>query len=84
MGATLPGRSEMFWEADELDWQEFAACAGADPDLFFLERGGIGYSEGKKFCRQCPVRQECLDYAVRHKIKFGLWGGLAERQRRKL
>ena len=58
-----------------LGWQERALCAQTDPEAFFPE---------KKVCQTCEVRAECLEYALGHDERFGIWGGLSERERRKL
>jgi WhiB family redox-sensing transcriptional regulator len=69
----------------ELDrsWQRRANCTGVDPDLFYPERG-TSTREAKEVCYGCVVRQECLDYAIANGEKFGIWGGLSERERRKV
>ena len=74
-----------FVSADEgaLGWQERALCAQTDPEAFFPEKGG-STREAKKVCLGCEVRSECLDYALLHDERFGIWGGLSERERRKL
>jgi WhiB family redox-sensing transcriptional regulator len=64
-------------------WQERANCLGVDPDLFFPERGA-STREAKAVCRGCEVRGECLEYALDHGEKFGIWGGLSERERRRV
>ena len=64
-------------------WQERANCLGVDPDLFFPERGA-STREAKAVCRGCEVRVECLEYALAHGEKFGIWGGLSERERRRV
>jgi WhiB family redox-sensing transcriptional regulator len=64
-------------------WQRAANCLGVDPDLFFPERGG-STREAKEVCRGCVVREECLQYALDNSEKFGIWGGLSERERRRL
>ncbi len=64
-------------------WQEHANCLGVDPDLFFPERGA-STREAKSVCRGCDVRLECLEYALGHGEKFGIWGGLSERERRRV
>jgi len=64
-------------------WQERANCLGVDPDLFFPERGA-STREAKAVCRGCEVRGECLEYALEHGEKFGIWGGLSERERRRV
>ena len=58
------------------------ACNGTDPALFFPARGE-STTEAKRICQGCPVRQECLDYALDHTERFGIWGGLSERERRR-
>ena len=67
----------------DLAWQDFANCKGADPDLFFPERGA-STRQAKSICRECSVREECLEFAIVSSEKFGIWGGLSERERRKI
>ena len=67
----------------EQDWQDQANCLGVDPDLFFPERGA-STREAKEVCRGCVVRLDCLEYALANGEKFGIWGGLSERERRRL
>ena len=67
----------------ELTWQERALCAQTDPEAFFPEKGG-STREAKKVCVSCEVRAECLEYALENDERFGIWGGLSERERRKL
>jgi WhiB family redox-sensing transcriptional regulator len=67
----------------ELSWQERSLCAQTDPEAFFPEKGG-STREAKKVCIGCEVRAECLEYALAHDERFGIWGGLSERERRKL
>ncbi|WP_435298368.1 WhiB family transcriptional regulator [Timonella sp. A28] len=66
-----------------LGWQERALCAQTDPEAFFPEKGG-STREAKKVCVACDVRAECLEYALANDERFGIWGGLSERERRKL
>ena len=66
-----------------LGWQERALCAQTDPEAFFPEKGG-STREAKKVCLSCDVRGECLEYALSNDERFGIWGGLSERERRKL
>ena len=70
-------------EAEELGWQERALCAQTDPEAFFPEKGG-STREAKRVCGGCEVRSECLGYALEHDERFGIWGGLSERERRRL
>lgn len=65
------------------NWQERALCAQTDPEAFFPEKGG-STREAKKICEVCPVRAECLAYALENDERFGIWGGLSERERRRL
>ena len=67
----------------ELTWQERALCAQTDPEAFFPEKGG-STREAKRICMACAVRDECLEYALEHDERFGIWGGLSERERRRL
>ena len=66
-----------------LAWQEHALCAQTDPEAFFPEKGG-STREAKRVCASCEVRAECLEYALASDERFGIWGGLSERERRKL
>ena len=65
------------------DWHDRANCLGVDPDLFFPERGA-STREAKEVCRGCVVREDCLEYALRNSEKFGIWGGMSERERRRI
>jgi WhiB family redox-sensing transcriptional regulator len=60
---------------DAPEWQERALCSQTDPEAFFPEKG---------ICGRCEVKAECLEYALGHDERFGIWGGLSERERRKL
>ena len=68
---------------EERSWQDHANCLGVDPDLFFPERGA-STREAKEVCRGCVVREDCLEYAIVNAEKFGIWGGLSERERRRI
>lgn len=68
---------------EELPWHEFALCSYVDPDVFFPEKGGSS-REAKRICARCTVQTECLDYALQNDERFGIWGGLSERERRRL
>ena len=67
----------------ELAWQERALCAQTDPEAFFPEKGGSTH-EAKRVCMACEVRSECLEYALAKDERFGIWGGLSERERRRV
>ncbi len=66
-----------------LSWQRDALCSQTDPEAFFPEKGG-STRDAKKICVSCDVRDECLNYALANDERFGIWGGLSERERRKL
>ncbi|WP_094770392.1 WhiB family transcriptional regulator [Microbacterium gorillae] len=70
-------------EDDALAWQADALCAQTDPEAFFPEKGG-STRDAKRICGTCDVRGECLQYALQNDERFGIWGGLSERERRKL
>jgi WhiB family transcriptional regulator, redox-sensing transcriptional regulator len=69
--------------AGELSWQERSLCAQTDPEAFFPEKGG-STREAKRVCLSCEVRVECLEYALENDERFGIWGGLSERERRRV
>jgi len=75
--------TNLFGLPDEASWQERALCAQTDPEAFFPEKGG-STREAKRICTGCEVRGECLEYALQHDERFGIWGGLSERERRRL
>ena len=65
------------------DFVDDGLCTQTDPELFFPVKGG-STREAKKVCANCTVRAECLSYALENDERFGIWGGLSERERRKL
>ena len=78
----VAGFDEMFEEIED-QWQERALCAQTDPEAFFPEKGG-STREAKRICLGCEVKDECLEYALANDERFGIWGGLSERERRRL
>lgn len=70
------------------DWRHDAACRDEDPELFFpLSEFGPGArqaAEAKAVCARCPVRAQCLDYALHTGLDFGIFGGATEAERRNL
>jgi len=77
----IPGiRSE---DDGALAWQADSLCAQTDPEAFFPEKGG-STREAQKICGQCEVSAQCLEYALQNDERFGIWGGLSERERRRL
>ncbi|MCW1249874.1 WhiB family transcriptional regulator [Acaricomes phytoseiuli] len=77
----MPGMNPA--DEGELAWQADALCAQTDPEAFFPEKGG-STRDAKKVCSTCTVRAECLEYALSNDERFGIWGGLSERERRRL
>jgi WhiB family redox-sensing transcriptional regulator len=62
-------------------WVAEGACIGVDPEWFFPDRGE-DVRRAKAICATCPVKDECLEYALENREKFGIWGGTSERERR--
>ncbi|WP_125610624.1 WhiB family transcriptional regulator [Specibacter cremeus] len=79
----LPSGGNDFSDEGELGWQSDALCAQTDPEAFFPEKGG-STRDAKKVCGACNVRAQCLEYALANDERFGIWGGLSERERRRL
>jgi WhiB family redox-sensing transcriptional regulator len=77
------GYPERALTPDDPEWQEKALCAQTDPEAFFPEKGG-STREAKRICQGCEVRDACLEYALANDERFGIWGGLSERERRRL
>ncbi|MBD0023141.1 WhiB family transcriptional regulator [Gordonia pseudamarae] len=73
---------DMFDEVEH-QWQDRALCAQTDPEAFFPEKGG-STREAKRICHGCEVQAECLEYALGNDERFGIWGGLSERERRRI
>lgn len=68
---------------EERPWVVFSACRDKEPGIFFPEDRKAA-DEALAICATCPVRVDCLEYAVEADIRYGVWGGLTERQRRRL
>ncbi len=79
----VPGVRRVEDDEGALSWQADALCAQTDPEAFFPEKGG-STRDAKKICGQCEVKAECLEYALSNDERFGIWGGLSERERRRL
>jgi WhiB family redox-sensing transcriptional regulator len=81
-GVRQPERPDQLAD-NPLAWQTDSLCAQTDPEAFFPEKGG-STRDAKKICSSCEVRSNCLEYALQNDERFGIWGGLSERERRKL
>lgn len=79
----VPGARRNVDDDNPLAWQADALCAQTDPEAFFPEKGG-STRDAKRICESCEVRSECLEYALENDERFGIWGGLSERERRRL
>lgn len=69
--------------ASDPQWEERAACRGTDTTAFYPTLGG-STAAAKKICGRCPVEEECLRGALDRNERFGVWGGMSTRERRKL
>ena len=84
--------SQPLFVHDDQPWAERALCAQVGGDAWFPEAGtveepkrnDVSVFEAKKVCLRCPVRVPCLEYALTHDERWGVWGGLSERERRRL
>jgi WhiB family transcriptional regulator, redox-sensing transcriptional regulator len=82
-------RAEPIWPgnepipADPAPWMDRGLCKETDPEAFFPEKGESNRN-AKSVCFGCEVRAECLEYALANDERWGVWGGLSEKQRRKL
>jgi WhiB family redox-sensing transcriptional regulator len=65
------------------EWMGEALCRQSDPELFYPDTGHNS-RDARAVCVRCPVKAECLAYAIEHHERYGVWGGLSERQRRHL
>ena len=82
--AWSPGAAGPLLEPEpDLSWRDAAECQYVDPEAFFPEKGG-SVREAKRVCRSCEARVPCLEYALENDEKFGVWGGLSERERRRI
>jgi WhiB family transcriptional regulator, redox-sensing transcriptional regulator len=81
--SVVSGRIDLAPATTDDQWQERGLCAQTDPEAFFPEKGG-STREAKRICMGCEVRDACLEYALAHDERFGIWGGLSERERRRL
>ncbi len=70
-------------------WRELASCKGIDTNIFVPKDRGAGtgrnvYAKARKFCDSCPVKNECLMFALESKMEFGMFGGTTPRERRSI
>ncbi len=68
---------------EERPWAAFAICKDRDPDSFF-PANVQGERDAMRICNGCPVQIDCLEFAMEARIRFGVWGGMTEKQRQLL
>lgn len=81
--APSQGRPDLSIYFFEDPWRDLAACEGVNQQIFFPERGE-STKKAQGICRDCEVRIDCLTHAVEVNERFGIWGGLPERPRRRI
>jgi WhiB family redox-sensing transcriptional regulator len=64
-------------------WMAYGTCRAYPPDVFFPS-DGVGVDRARKICKNCPVAELCLEYALDNRIDHGVWGGTSERERRRI
>lgn len=75
---------------DDGRWRDKASCKNVDNRLFFdFFQGNCKADDErlaflKELCSKCPVKKECLDFAVRNGIQYGVWGGLLPKERKEI
>jgi WhiB family redox-sensing transcriptional regulator len=67
----------------ENDWMAVGRCRDMPPSTFFPS-DGVGVDAARQICRECPVQDLCLEYALTNRIDHGVWGGASERERRRI
>lgn len=72
--------------ADAIKKHGSPVCQEIDGELWFPESGGESYAQrqAKKYCEECPVRAECLQFAIVNREEYGIWGGLTVRERQRI
>lgn len=68
---------------EDQDWRSGAACGASGESELWFAVGALEHKKAKQICRQCPVRTQCLSYAMDEPVDHGIWGGLTERERRR-
>lgn len=64
-------------------WMAFGNCRNYAPSVFFPS-DGVGVDRARKICKTCSVSEQCIEYALEHRIDHGVWGGTSERERRRI
>lgn len=74
------GMQETNWARP--DWYDDANCRDLPPEIFFPE--AKDWAPARRVCEGCPVREECLEFALSNDEKHGIWGGYGARARRRM
>jgi WhiB family redox-sensing transcriptional regulator len=74
----------VFIEPTSTDWWQHAECVHYSGRVDFFPSRGESAREAKEVCGRCPVRNDCLEFAMRFEPLCGVWGGMSERERRQL
>ena len=67
----------------DTNWMAAGLCADQPPETFFPS-DGVGVEVARRICAGCPVKEPCLEHALRNRIDHGVWGGSSERERRRI
>jgi WhiB family transcriptional regulator, redox-sensing transcriptional regulator len=67
----------------DIKWRELGACRGLEPEIFYPLTDEEA-AQAKAVCAQCSVQTACLEFALVHREKEGIWGGATERERRRI
>ena len=80
-----PSGSTQLLSRANMSWMERGICHNRDEDasIFFPDPGNNA-NQAKKMCARCPVREKCLDWSIETRQMYGVWGGVAEKKRRKM
>jgi WhiB family redox-sensing transcriptional regulator len=65
---------------ERFDWQTRGLCRGVEPEVFFpVAEEDAG--RAKQICGACSVREECLIFSLQNRERYGVWGGVTEKER---
>lgn len=82
-GGEAPDFDRLLGTANDMPWHREAACYDSEhPDIWFPEANTGHQAEARRECMACPVRLECLDYALERPDLVGIWGGMTDDERR--
>ena len=79
-GGTLVAERRIPDPERDTSWMAVGLCREKSSSLFF-PNDSSGVAAARRVCGVCPVKAECLAYALHHRIAHGVWGGTSERQR---